>query len=611
MPELDAKPSHRSDFEARLLCFLEREEHDEQRSLDELRALSIDERVLEGECLTEAEFQGEAQGRLSFAMPEDASRFRDGDPVSVGDGLDFDSSAPLVYRSFDADGGALVLELDRFSRVQVDLEPGRRYVVDRRSLGLRGRMREIVRAGFDDEVIRAVLEAQPGESPDSEQAGRELGSIDEQRLERAEKALADLGLDPIQVRAGARAIATEDLTLVQGPPGTGKTRLLATVLSVLGGAGCRIALCAFTHKALDHALLTLRAMAPSLPICKIGNPGADAPRLRRAKILLPGSRGQNLPATGIVAGTAFAFAKLNASERFHYTAFDEAGQIPLPHAIAGMLCSRRWMFFGDHAQLPPVVTADHSDRDVSSSIFEHLEQRFGAQMLETTWRLNDGVCDVVSRLFYDGRLRPAEPVGGRRLDLDLAELKSDPRGSSLAEVLDPEHPVVIARVDHVGSGQRSPEEARVCASLIEAILEHSDVPASEIAVVAPFRAQVRAIRNELQRRGLDREDLVVDTVERIQGQEREVVLISLAVGDPAKLQRRSAFFFSPNRLNVALSRARTKAVLVASEGAFEALPGDAESLRAACLFKRLFREVPVIEATPIAGSSIAASGGSA
>ena len=105
---------------------------------------------------------------------------------------------------------------------------------------------------------------------------------------------------------------------------------------------------------------------------------------------------------------------------------------------------------------------------------------------------------------------------------------------------------------------------------------------------------------ELQKKGLPAGDpLTVDTVERMQGQEREVVLVSLAVGDPDGLRRRSSFFFSTNRLNVSLSRARTKAILVASQGAFRALPMEVESLRAASVFKVLEQRLPQVDLTKV------------
>ena len=108
------------------------------------------------------------------------------------------------------------------------------------------------------------------------------------------------------------------------------------------------------------------------------------------------------------------------------------------------------------------------------------------------------------------------------------------------------------------------------------------------------------IRSALQRKNVpDQDSIVVDTVERMQGQEREVVVISLAVGDPDSLSGRSAFFFSTNRLNVAMSRARSKVILVASRGAFQGLPMDPDSLRAASLFKVLFQILPQVDLTKV------------
>jgi DNA replication ATP-dependent helicase Dna2 len=161
-------------------------------------------------------------------------------------------------------------------------------------------------------------------------------------------------------------------------------------------------------------------------------------------------------------------------------------------------------------------------------------------------------------------------------------------GGRLDEVLDPEQPVVWLRIDHRQPGARSAEEANAVADCVEDLVRQHGVPPKEIAVIAPFRAQVRLLRSAIQHKGLgDLDDLVVDTVERIQGQEREVVVVSLTAGDPAESRGRGAFHLSLHRLNVALSRARTKAVLVASAHAFRALPHDADGLRMASLCKEL------------------------
>jgi DNA replication ATP-dependent helicase Dna2 len=195
-------------------------------------------------------------------------------------------------------------------------------------------------------------------------------------------------------------------------------------------------------------------------------------------------------------------------------------------------------------------------------------------------------------MFYGGALRPAAGVAARRLAFAP--------GGALDEVFDPARGVVLARVDHEQPGMRSGEEAELVADLVAEAARRHRVPLGEIAVVAPFRAQVRAIRSAVQKRALGGdEQLVVDTVERIQGQEREVVIVSLASGDPDSLAQRASFFYSTNRLNVALSRARTKAILVGARGAFEALPHDVDSLRGAAAFRRLAAMVPQVDLTKV------------
>jgi DNA replication ATP-dependent helicase Dna2 len=570
-------------LEQRLLRFLTREERDEQRALRELRAQPVELRVIEGECIQGAKFVGERGGSFVFAVADNGSKFRPGDPLLVGDGVDLDAAAPLVCGTYDAGAGELCLELDPFQREEpAELEPGRSYVLDRRPLGLQGRLRDAVRAAFESKWLAAVL------------LGEHRPTRDDGRRERARLRLAAAGLNPAQVEAGAAAIATESLALVQGPPGTGKTRLLAQVAATLCGASCRLAVSAFTHRAVDNALLAIRRVAPELALFKLDSSSSDGrDELRAAGVQLVDARRARLPEKGVVvAGTCFQLAKLHERERFHYTVFDEAGQLPIPHALPGMLRSQRWIFFGDHQQLPPVVTTAHADREASVSVFEHLHRHYGSHLLDTTYRLNDGVCRVISDAFYAGRLRPEPSAAVRRLPFVP--------GGRLDDVLDPEHAVVWLRLDHHQPGQRSPEEANATADLVDDLVRRHGVAPREIAVIAPFRAQARLLRSAIQHKGIaGTEALVVDTVERIQGQEREVVVVSLTAGDPHESRGRGAFHLSLNRLNVALSRARTKAVLVASAHAFGALPHDVDGLRMASRCKELRDRLHCVDLTRI------------
>jgi DNA replication ATP-dependent helicase Dna2 len=577
-------------LEQRLVRLLAREERDEQRAHRELRAQPIDLRVLEGECIQGAVFRGEHDGVWWFEVADNGSKFRPGDTLVVGDGIDIEAGAPMALARYDAQRGLLIAEPEALARDAAELTPGRAYVIDRRSLGLQGRLRDAVRAAFADDLLAAVLR---GEHQGRQDAGRHA---------RALERLAALGLDAAQVRAGAAAIATESLALVQGPPGTGKTRLLAAVAAALCSRSCRIALCAFTHRAVGNALLAVRRAAPDIPVFKLaGQSGDDHDELLAAGVQIVDARRVRLPDSGaLVAGTCFQLAKLPDRERFHFTMFDEAGQLPIPHALPGMLRSRRWLFFGDHLQLPPVVATAAADRGAAVSIFELLHRHYGSHLLDTTYRMNDGVCRLVSDTFYGGRLRSAPEVGARRLPFTP--------GGSYDEVLDPSTPAVWLRIDHQQPGARSPEEAHAAADVVDELVRRHRVPPAEIAVIAPFRAQARLLRTAIEQKGVPgHEALVVDTVERIQGQEREVVVVSLTAGDPAESKGRGAFHLSLNRLNVALSRARTKAILIASAHAFRALPHDAEGLRMASRCKELRDRMACVDltrlyvaATPIA-----------
>lgn len=572
------------DFEERLLRFLLREEHDERRQHHDLRAMPVDQRVLEGECIAAARpvpGQGSPE-RLVLQVVENLSKFRQGDAVTLSDGRNLAFGTPWIYGGYDDAAHLLVLERDRYGDSGTRVDPAAAYCVDRRVIGARGRLREVVRAGFANPRVRALLD------------GSLVDAVDADRAERARARLAARGLNAAQVEAGAAAVGGEGVSLVQGPPGTGKTRLLGEILALLCGAGCRIALSAFTHKAVDNALLTVRRLAPQLPVFKLSD--REEPELRAQGVrIVAAKRAMTLPRDkALVGGTAFALAKLPEGERFHYTVFDEAGQLPIPHAIAGLLLAQRWMLFGDHKQLPPVISARHADAEVTVSIFEHLTRTYPCPMLDVTYRMNEQVCAVVSRLFYDGGLRPEPSVGARHL--------SFVPGGRFDAVLDPQKSVVLARIDHLQPGMRSQAEGNLVADLVEELVRRHGVPAAEIAIIAPFRAQVRVIRSALQRKGLaGTETITIDTVERIQGQEREVIVLSLAVGDPDALERRGTFFLSTNRLNVALSRARVKAIVVGSRSTFEALPSDLEGLRAAAAFRRLYRMLPQVDFTAAYG----------
>ena len=165
-------------------------------------------------------------------------------------------------------------------------------------------------------------------------------------------------------------------------------------------------------------------------------------------------------------------------------------------------------------------------------------------------------------------------------------------------LLDPAHPRVFCRVAHRDSRRRSEEEADLVAGIVQELLRCGVAP-REIAVIAPFRAQANAIRIALQKSDPDRvpsRDLVVDTVERMQGQERDVVIVSFTASDPAWVTRLAEFYFQPERLNVAVTRAKRKLILVGSPRVLDAFPADPRLREGVNLLRSLLAESTLVDA---------------
>ncbi len=576
---MSLEPSKIEDLRMRLRSLVLHGAESERKDLEELFALSVAERVEGGDCEESLFLMGppDQEGRIRLRSEGFRAKFREGDPLYLGNSDVVEYGMPVNFGSWDPQGQEISVARDRFDRgPSPELYTGSEYRLDRRGLGLERLLLEGLDSVFHREN-RHVLEILQG------QAGR---GRDEGRHELGKKRGREAGFTEAQSEALAQAVSAENLCLIHGPPGTGKTRVLAEIALFLAERRCRLFLSAFTHRAVDNVLLALREISPGLPLIKLGK---QSDELRAAGIRAGRQLDRlSLPDGGaVVGGTSFAARKFSRDRRFHFVLIDEAGQVPLVHGAIAMTQARRAILVGDPAQLAPVHKSRHGDQEYETSVYAYLAERYPSVLLDQSFRMNRELCDVISDCFYEGRLQASEHSAGRRLALQ--------EGGPLRSLLDPETPLIWARVDHLGRRRRSPEEARLIADLVSALRHHHDLPSSEIAILTPYRAQIREIRGVLEDRGLLDGDLVVDTVERMQGQEREVVLLSLASSDRDDLERQASFFYQPGRLNVCLSRARSKCILVASRHAFRARPKDLSALLSAGRFKALSRSLPQVD----------------
>ncbi len=264
----------------------------------------------------------------------------------------------------------------------------------------------------------------------------------------------------------------------------------------------------------------------------------------------------------VVGATPFATMtqRLEGCE-FDTIVFDEASQITLPLALMAMRKGRRFVFVGDHQQLPPVMQSRSVLDEGTMSAFEALTSRHADHcvMLDETYRMNRWLAAWPSRMHYDGRLRSAGPNRERRLALRDVPAR-------FAAALDGGAPGVFVPTLDRAARSANFRDAELIAGLCAAALA-GGLPPREIGIVTPYRAQARALRNAL-RSALGAQaarDVVADTVERMQGQERELVIVSLASGDAVFLAAVAGFLFQPQRLNVAITRARSKLIVVGPE----------------------------------------------
>ncbi|MBN2147984.1 MAG: AAA family ATPase [Anaerolineales bacterium] len=552
---------------ARLQNFVRSEAEAQRFELRHRWAMPLPERVQRGRALEGLAVEQLGKHnlvRLHCKMNE--SRFREGDMMVLHRGDPEGEEAIECLLEYD-DETVLEVTCTRGNRVLLsELPEG--WIADESMLDL---------SEFYLDALNEVADTLHGRQTILPMLSDEIQS--EIDFTRYEDSLEDAhlhGLDDSQCEAVALAYSSSLFHLIQGPPGTGKTYVLAHLVRQLIADGERVLITALTHRAINNALNKIARIDPALPICKVGIPvRADDLEVANYANFVESGFG-DLPGGYAVGATPFATRSERLSHvEFDVVVFDEASQITLPLAIMGMLPGEKYVFIGDEHQLPPVCTLSSTEFG-RTSIFGYLSGRGSETMLTTTYRLNNELAEWPSRTFYDGAIQPSAEAARRRLNLRRAPLR-------WRDVLDPEQPLVFVDVAHRNCHIKSQGEANLVCDLIQELIAARIAP-TEIGVVVPYRAQGRLIRNRLRQtligwqemgQGAYRE-LVVDTVERMQGQEREVVLVSLTTSSPAFAEALAEFFFMPQRLNVAVTRPRTKLIIVGSRRVLEAEPENEE-----------------------------------
>lgn len=380
---------------------------------------------------------------------------------------------------------------------------------------------------------------------------------------------------------------------VQGPPGTGKTYLAARVIRTLVERdGWRIGVVAQSHKVVENVLAGV--VSAGLDVRQIGkvpqggthDPDATEPGYT---VLRTGGQERFLrehydAGRGcVIGGTAWDFANEARVPRgcLDLLVIDEAGQFSLAPTIAAAVSAERLLLLGDPQQLPQVSQGSHPEPVDTSALgwllgeHETLPEGRGYFLAETR-RMRPELAEVVSELAYEGRLHAHEAAGQREVQ------NVGPPG------------LTWHSVRHYGNSTSSHEEASVVADLVRKSLGGRMVEPGraaraltqdDVIVVAAYNAQVECLAGVLASEGFP--DVRVGTVDRFQGQEAAIAIVSLAASSGDDVPRGLDFLLMRNRLNVAISRAQWVAHLVSSDRLGESLPSTAEGVAALSGYLRL------------------------
>jgi uncharacterized protein len=367
---------------------------------------------------------------------------------------------------------------------------------------------------------------------------------------------------------------------VQGPPGTGKTYLASRLTEHLIGKGKSVAITANSHAAIDNVLSScVEAGVDKSQIFKVKKNEADkdggwqtSADPRKVQKMLEASTGPK-----IFGGTSFSMSN-KGMRAFHYDylIIDEAAQFSLVDTLAASGIADNIILFGDPQQLAQVVQAIHPGGVANSALghymgkHELLPKDMG-YFVELTRRLHPKINEPVSWLSYENKLN-SHP------DTDKHVIKGIAPG------------LYKVPINHTGNSTFSDQEVTKVMELVE---KHSDeVGPEEILIVAPFNAQVNAIRKALDQAG--HEEVAVGTVDKFQGQEGLVVIYSFASSSSQDAPRGLGFLLERNRMNVAISRAKSVCYLVYSTNLPRAVFSSLEDVKGISRLAGLLeRAIPV------------------
>jgi ATP-dependent RNA/DNA helicase IGHMBP2 len=443
------------------------------------------------------------------------------------------------------------------------------------------------------------------------------------------------GLDATQQEAVQFALTARDLALIHGPPGTGKTTAVVELIRQAIRRGEKVLACAPSNMAVDN--IFERLIAAGENAVRLGHPARVMPQLREhtldllvddhadvrlarklvkearglfrkasrftrakpppgmkqearqeAKSLLDDARRleaqaveQILDRADVLCATTTGLnSGVLGTRRFDLAVIDEACQSTEPGCWIPLQWCDRVVLAGDHCQLPPTVVSQEATKEgLDRSLFERCIDMLGpsiARRLTVQYRMHQSIMEFSSLEFYDAELE-AHAAVREHLLADLPDVDAAPITESPVDFIDTAGASFDEELEPDGESRMNRQEATLVGCKVQQLLD-AGLPATDIAVIAPYAAQVRLLREQLPE-----EELEIDSVDGFQGREKEAVIISLVRSNP---RGEIGFLGDIRRMNVAMTRARRKLIVI----------GDSATLAGHPFYARMLEYFETIQA---------------
>mgnify|MGYP002788674107 CR=1 FL=1 len=400
--------------------------------------------------------------------------------------------------------------------------------------------------------------------------------------------------DDHQVKAIRHVLSTRQFSMVQGMPGTGKTTTLVGILRhILKFSGETILLVSHTHNAIDNILvklsLAIQDSDGTIPdsnnvqasdnqkIIRLGPVEKLSKTVRQFSPLSNPKLIESLESARIVACTCHSIQHYLSfflrRKSFDWCFVDEASQLTIPAALSGVRWARKWVLIGDPLQLPPLVRSRDTDSpvpNVLSTSLQHLLQTNpnASVSLCKQYRMNEQIMSVANHLVYEGRLECGNAsvahrkLGCRVLEETKCSMDNTDKSAWQGMVCDDSKGVVFidyksSQEDRVGRSFCNLKEAELVVDIVR-LLRSQGINEQSIAVISPFRPQLRLLRAKMDENDIT--SIELDTVDRFQGRDFPCVIVSLVRANPLGLV--GELVADWQRINVAFTRAMAKLIVI-------------------------------------------------